>query len=167
MMLSQARFGALAGGLSQAAVSKAIAAGKLVATAEGLDPDEPTNAAWARTHRAGFSTPGRRMPSGKAGPEPPAIASLDDVLALWSDVEIDPQAADIFGKALAEDPRASAQLSAIAIALPRELAELRGEIAFALRELTRLYERFAELVAAIRGPRRLPVAEPESKVAAE
>ena len=131
--LSQTAFSRLAG-VSQQAVSLAVRSGHLMQDAAGrLDPEEPPNEAWIKTHRAGWGARNRPLSTwrdGRAGgsraPEPEP-SGLDDLVARWGEVQIDPALADRLRDELATEA-GRVILAAVMAALPDAFAALRAEI---------------------------------------
>jgi hypothetical protein len=133
--LSQTAFSHLAG-TSQQAVSLAVRSGHLVGDAAGrLDPAEPRNEAWIKTHQAGWggrSRPlstwnnGRRGTGGDVDREPEPTG-LDELLTRWGEVQLDPALADRLRVELATEA-GRVILAAVMAALPDAFAALRAEI---------------------------------------
>jgi hypothetical protein len=144
--LSQTAFSRLAG-VSQQTVSLGVQSGHLVRDAAGgLDPAEPRNDAWIKTHQAGWG--GRARPlstwrNGRRGtggdgvdlgaPEPVHIG-LDELLARWGDVQIDPALADRLRDELATDS-GRVIIAAVMAALPDEFAALRAALDAVRKEI--------------------------------
>ena len=147
--LSQTSFARLAG-TSQQAVSLAVRNSHLMCDAAGrLDPADPLNESWIRTHRAGWGRRGRPLSTwrngqhqtgGDDGPEPqraavdPGHTALEELLERWGEVQIDPAYVDRLRDELITEP-GNTVMAAVMAALPDQLAALHAEIDTLRREI--------------------------------